>query len=445
MNELTKVAIYYIEKWFNLKLYPSQKHIADFFFNNKRKATIKACTRYGKSQTIAVCAIMYAIFFPNKRIGIIAPTNDKTKIIMNYIQTALASCKEMENAVDLDLMELSKLERIKREVSKRKITFKNGSSIEVLSPDIKGKGFAAMGRAYDLNIIDETAEIPDEVYSKIYRMLVENDNAKLIEIGNPWHLNHFFEHHNAEDWEKFTINWQTAVAEGRMTNEAIEDQRRNITELEFEVLYNAEFPQDGAYTIFKMADINKACIKKDLPENVNYLVGIDVASGGVDFTVIVVIAESNGEFYFVDYKKIDKSDLMAIVEEIRYFIDKYPNPKIQVDAIGIGKGVSDRLHQLGYVCYPYIAGNKAIEKNRFVMRKTEDLFGLSDIMRQGRFFNLPANSPFVLEMRRELFEVARDKLLSHIDPEDKSPDFLDATNICMARERGKVQAFTLDI
>jgi len=445
MNDITKLAVHYIEKWFKFKLYPSQQKIADFFFNNKRKATIKACTRYGKSQTIALCSIMYAIFNNNKRIGIIAPTNDKTKIIMGYVLNALASCPEMTNIVDLDMMELTKLERLKREVSKHKVTFKNGSSIEVLTADIKGKGFATMGWAFDLNIIDETAEIPDEVFAKIYRMLVESPDAKLIEIGNPWNLNHFFEHHNSEDWEKFTINWQKAVEEGRMTKEAIEDQKRNMLDIQFKVLYDAEFPQDSEYNIFKYETIQKACIVKQLPKQVKYLVGIDVASGGLDYTVVTVIGEHEGEFYFIDYKKIDKPDLMQIVDDIDYYLKDYSEPLVQVDTVGIGKGVHDRLKQLGYRCYEYVAGSKATEPNRFYMRKTEDLFGLSDIMRQERFFNLPNNSSYVLEMRKETFEIARDRLLKHIDPDDKSPDFLDSLNISMARPKGDVKAFTLNI
>ena len=444
MNDITKVAIYYIEKWFKFKLYPSQQIIADFFFNKKRKATIKACTRYGKSQTLALCAIMYAILLNNKRVGIIAPTNDKTKIIMGYILNALANCKEMNNIVDLDMMDLTKLERLKREVSKHKVTFKNGSSIEVLTADIKGKGFATMGWAFDLNIIDETAEIPDEVFAKIYRMLVESPTAKLIEIGNPWHLNHFFEHHNSDDWEKFTVDWHVAVKEGRMTEEAVLDQKRNMLDLQFTVLYDAEFPQDAEYCIFRMDYINKAIQTKEVPLDVKYLVGIDVASGGKDYTVITVIGTKDNEFYFIDHKKIDKSDLMAIVEETRYYLDPYPNAQIQVDTVGIGKGVCDRLKQLGYKCYPYVAGERANKSNQFYMRKTEDLFGLSNIMQQGRFFNLPPNSQYVLEMRKELFEVARDKLLKHLDSEDKSPDFLDSLNIAMGMPRGMVKAFTLD-
>jgi len=443
MNDITKIAVYYIDKWFQFKLYPSQIQIADFFFNNKKKCTIRAVTRYGKSQVIALCAIMYAIFNDNKRVGIIAPTNEKTKIIMSYIQSALASCPQMNNIVDLDVMELSKLERLKREVSKRKITFKNGSSIQVLSPDIKGKGFGAMGSAFDLQVIDETAEIPDAVYSKIYRMLVEHKDSKIIEIGNPWHLNHFYDHHHADDWEKIHINWETAVKEGRMTLEAVEDQKRNLTDLEFEVLFNANFPENIENSLFKKEHIDLAIRPKEFTDYDQIMIGADIAAGGKDYTVIVVIGQKNNEFSFIDYKEINKQDLMLIVGEIQVLADKYKAKIIQIDAVGFGKGVIDRLKENGYKSYSYISGESANEKNRFYNRKSEDLFGLAEIMKDGRLWNLPDKSKFILDMRKETFEIRSDRLLKTIDPEDKSPDWLDSLNIAISRPRGRLISFSL--
>lgn len=449
MNDITKIAIYYIKKWFNFSLYPSQNKIIDYFFNNSNKITIKACTRYGKSQTIALGSIMYAIFIDNKRVGIIAPTLQKTKIIMGYILKSLSSCPQMSDIVDLDLMQLTKLERLKREVSKKRITFKNGSSIEVLTADIKGKGFSVMGFGYDLTVVDEVAELPTEVYSKIYRMLVENPDAKLIEIGNPWFLNHFYEHFNDDSWSKLSIPWQTAVSEGRLTKKAIEDQRKNLTDLEFDVLFNADFPKDIEHSIFKEdIHIKQAIRKKEFKTYDKILIGIDTAQGGKDYTVITIVWQKDDEYSFYDSIKMDENNDMAIVGTVsEYLHNKKWDKKdiiIKVD-YPIGKGVADRIKELGYKVFGFRSGFKAIDKNRFFNLKAESIFGLADIFKQGRFYNLPANSQYTLQLKKWTFKIASDRQIQTIDPEDKSPDEADSLMIALSVVLGDVKAFTLDI
>jgi len=51
--------------------------------------------------------------------------------------------------VAIDLKELSRLERLGTEVSKRRITFKNGSYIEFRSADVQHRGMGAMGFGYN--------------------------------------------------------------------------------------------------------------------------------------------------------------------------------------------------------------------------------------------------------------------------------------------------------
>lgn len=449
MNDITKIATYYIRKWFNFNLYPSQKQILDYILDRKKKRiTIKATTRYGKSQLVALACIMFAILYDNVRIGIMAPTQDKTKIIMGYIQMALSKCKEMEDVVDIDTMGLSKLEKLKREVSKKKITFKNGSYIEVLSLDIKGKGFKAMGFAYDLSVIDETGEIPDEVFNKAYRMLVEDKQAKLVEIGNPWHLNHFYNHHNSDKWEKYTVDWKTAVKEGRMTELQILDQKEELTELEFKVLYDAEFPKDIENSIFKEElHIIPACRVKEFSEYDKILIGIDTAQGGKDNTVITTILELDNEYSFYNSIKMDNKDDMSIVGMFLEYIEKEGFNKedieISVD-YPMGKGVADRLKEHGFTTYEFRSGFSARNKKRFLNFKAESIFGLADIMKENRFYNLPKNSQYVLQLKKWIFDIRSDRLIHVIDPTDKSPDEADSLNIALSRPKGALTSFNLD-
>ena len=133
---------------FGKSIYPYQKQIIEAAFRH-RKITIRATTRAGKSYCMAMVAILRAVVLPNHRVGIIAPTHDKTRIIMNYIADLLASNAMFDSWAMVSTEGLTKLERLRKEVSKKRITGTNGSSIECLSVDLDARGFGVMGRAFD--------------------------------------------------------------------------------------------------------------------------------------------------------------------------------------------------------------------------------------------------------------------------------------------------------
>ena len=356
----------FTKEHFNIKNYEYQINILNKILGRDRRVTIRATTRAGKSFALGQGAIMKAIFKDNHKIGLIAPTYPKTQILMNYVTEMLSQSRGLENIIDLDVMGLTKLEKLKKEVSKKKITFKTNSSIQILSADIQRKGMGAMGSGFDTTIVDESGEIPDTVYAKIYRMLLDNPNTQLIEIGNPWYLNHFYEHHYSPEWVKIHIHWKDCVREGRMTLEDIKDQRRNLTPLEFKVLIDAEFPEDIEYSIFSQTGhINKAIRPKKFKEFDKILIGVDPARGGKDYTVITVVGEKDSEFSYIEHKKLDTKDLMVTVGIVRELIDKYPIEKVitKIDIPGMGGGIYDRLKELNYNVQEYIPGNKQLKKD----------------------------------------------------------------------------------
>jgi phage terminase large subunit-like protein len=147
MKNLDKV----IEPYFGVKLFPYQKQIVESIFSDSRKVTIRACTRAGKSYTVALSCLLYALVKNNKKVGIIAPTQHKTKIVMGYIADFLSQSQELMDLLDMDIS-AKDVRRFKKEASKQRITFKNGCSIEVLTADLLKGGQALMGRAFDLTV-----------------------------------------------------------------------------------------------------------------------------------------------------------------------------------------------------------------------------------------------------------------------------------------------------
>lgn len=432
---------------FNIQLYNYQKEILNAIFSNQRKITIKATTRAGKSYTLALSLLLYILCFPKTKIGIIAPTQHKTKIIYSYIADFLAQCPELADKFDIKVPK-DDISRLRAEASKQKLTTKQGGYIEVLTADLPSGGQALMGRAYDLTAIDESAELSQESWSKVYRMLVENPKSKIVEIYNPWFLNHTYEHWHDDTWVKIHIPWTKCVNEGRMTKEAVEDQRKNLTELEFQVLFNANFPKDIENSIFtEDQHIIPACRVKEFSEYDKILIGIDTAQGGKDNTVITTILELDNEYSFYNSIKMDNKDDMSIVGMFLEYIEKEGFNKedieISVD-YPMGKGVADRLKEHGFTTYEFRSGFSARNKKRFLNFKAESVFGLADIMKENRFYNLPKNSQYTLQLKKWIFDIRSDRLIHVIDPTDKSPDEADSLNIALSRPKGALTSFNLD-
>lgn len=405
------------------------------FVRECKKITIRATTRAGKSFNMAEIGILKATFKPNHRVGIIAPTHPKTRIIMNYVADLLAGNTMFDDAVMVSTEGLTTLERLRKEVSKNRITFRNGSSIEGRSVDLDSRGFGALGFAYQTIIVDETDLIDDESYAMIYRMLVESQDAQIIEIGNPWRLAHFYQHHHSDEWEKIHISWQECVAAGRMTREAVEDQKREITQLEFQVLFEAEFPEEIEMAIFSKDAINELMKIKPVPEKIDrIIIGIDPAAGGRDRTVLTAFAVKGNEYWMLPGIDMDERDAMKIVGRVREFIAQNINPnqdiQIAVDCVN-NRGVHDRLKEFGYSMKEFIAGKQAREHKRFYNTKTEIVFKMAEIAKKGLIHNVPPNSKYILQLRAWTFEVRSDKQLKVIDPEEKSPDFADSMSMAL--------------
>lgn len=436
--KLDNFIIAYAKEHFNKTLYSYQINIISKLLNpDIKKITIRATTRAGKSYSLGIGAIMFATLFDNLKVGIIAPTYPKTRIIMDYV-AELLSISDLETIIDLDMMGVPKLERLKKEVSKHKITFKNGSYIEILSADVAGGGFGVMGKAYDLQIVDEVCEIPTEVYTKIYRMLVDNPSAKIIEIGNPWERNHFYDHSIDPTWDATHINWQMCVTEGRITQEAIDDQRKNTTPIEFRVLYDAEFPEDTENTLI-MSDWlkNAQRVIPELKITPIYIIGVDCARYGEDYTVLSLIAKYDGLFVLQDIISYHGKDTQYTTGKIIEICKKYKIGYINIDDTGLGGGVTDAVkayYEQQYMCngvdyYPEIipikVSEKATDSPNNENRKSDIFMNLRKLFEFGNII-IPQNNDLIKQLSKFQYEITGSGKIRILENQDKSPDYADS-------------------
>lgn len=242
--------------FFKVNITPMQEEIVREVAYDKHKRLIICCmTRYGKSFCVALGILLWIMRNKNRRIAIIAPTNDKTMIIRNYIAHFVVQCPYF-----LALLDITKTgyERIQQEVSKRRMTWKNGVEMRTLSAE--GQGEALMGFGADKLIVDEVCDIDFEVHrAKITRMLGDNPESSFIGIGNPWiKTNQMWQMWINPEWHKIHIGWETALKEGRISQVFLDEQRAQLAAREFQVLYDAIFPEDTEDQLISWAWIQKA-------------------------------------------------------------------------------------------------------------------------------------------------------------------------------------------
>lgn len=216
--------------------------IRSIAYQENKRIVISAFTRYGKTLSVVIGVLLYILFNENKKILIIAPIYDQANILRNYTAENIFKCPILTNLLET---EVKGAERLKREASKKRITFKNGCELTILSA--KGEAKRLLGWRGDLIILDEACLIDLEVYrQKISRMLRDNQDAILVEIGNPWSKNNqFYEHWKDPNFRKIYIDYKVGLKEGRIKEDYVEEQRRLLTPIEFKVLYEAEFSEES--------------------------------------------------------------------------------------------------------------------------------------------------------------------------------------------------------
>ena len=434
---------------FSINVTPNQEKIVRVIaYGEHKRVTIVCPTRYGKSLSVSMGILLWTLFNKNKKVAIVAPTSDKTTIIRNHIAYFVSRNQIFYTLIDIDKRGY---EKIKKEVSRRRMTWKNGVEMRTLSAE--GKGEALMGFGADLLIVDETCDIDFEVYrARITRMLGDNPDSVYVEIGNPWHRdNHFWQHWTDPNWMKIHIGWQEALKEGRISQEFLDEQRGQLTEREFMILYEAQFPEESEDQLIKWNWIQHA---QRTPEGTiigEKRLGCDIARSGKDLTVLTAGIKRNDEFIVTRIYEHSQEDTMQTTGRILGAYMECLFEKIIVDTTGIGAGVTDRLNELkkeGKVksqIVQYMGGQSSTTdkgKERFLNLKAEAYFYLRDLFEKGKIF-IPKHAKLIDQLTKMKWELTSSQKIRIMDPgtsetdtaEEKSPDFADS--LCYMCFEGK--------
>lgn len=381
------------------KLTPTQVTIIDIIASRLYPRTqLILPTQYGKSLCVAM-GILLRISNYKEKWAIVAPSEEKARIIMDYIIDLIFSDKHFHGQLDYE----GSKERLKQERSKSRITFRQGGEVRVYSgnaSNTRQTKSALMGFGAANIILDEAGQISDELYSTVKRMVGGSEGTKdgtfLLEIGNPVHRNHFHRTWFGERYMKIYVNDEMALAEGRYTQDFLEEMK---LEAGYDWMYRCLFPDadevlpngyrrlvsdlvvddaliDNPTLTFK-TDGNGVTLHNkygfpivdDLP-----MLGIDAAGTGKNLAKFVIRLPKHGIAMVVATSNSDDLEVLADIAEEKIREWDVQDFRTVVDAGGVGHGLPAILKRRGYLVKAILFGEKEVRHNDEVIFKVPRTF-----------------------------------------------------------------------
>lgn len=344
-------------------------------------------TQYGKSMAVAD-GVLLRISTHKEKWAIVAPSEDKARIIMDYIIDRIFDDDLFAKQLEYHTTK----EKLKQERSKSRITFNGGGEVRIYSgnsSNTRQTKSALMGFGAPNIILDEAGQIGDELYATVKRMVGGAEGTPegsfLLEIGNPVYRNHFFRTWFGDRYMKIFVDDQQALAEGRYTVDFLEEMQE---EAGFDWMYRCLFPDaeellpngyrrlvsdlvvDDSLTDHMPSwdykkDANGVIQTNQWGHNIiddQAMLGIDVAGTGSNKCKFVLRFPKHNFSISIATSESDDLDAVADIAEglIRQWsIGDY---RTVVDAGGVGHGLPAILKSRGYLVKAVLFGDKAPEK-----------------------------------------------------------------------------------
>ncbi len=374
--------------WFGFNPHNYQKKFFTACVKNKRVAAIW-CRQSGKSTCVAMYALYMCFVNKNFSIMVVAPTQEQSREMYGKLRKV---------AEENDLIRFCL-----KSSSQTELNFHNGSRIRALPCGPEGitiRGFTA-----DIVIMEESGYIKDSIVSEVILPMIASRQSfgQVIKIGTPKGKNNFFEscYGKETNYVVFHYDWRIVVGENQISQEFIDEQRRNLTQMEFDTEYEAKFIEDSdAYFKQKLID---SCVEDYGMEFTHpkseYVLGVDFARMGQDSSVFIVIEKNMKGKIFVNFIEETSHKLTTdAIGRVKILDEKYDFIRIYLDQTGLGAGPTDVLAE--------DLGVDKVEGMTFSIKSKQDLYSnLKKMMEQGRL-KIPANRKLLYQLADLRYEVS---------------------------------------
>lgn len=305
------------------------------------------------------------------------------------------------------------------------------------------QGFHAQTLAF---FIEEASGIEDVIFETAGGAL-SSENSWVFMFANPTRVSGYFyrsHHQNRGSWRVYHVPCQASSRVS--TNYAVQiaeeyGEQSNV----YRVRVLGEFPLTEDDGVISLGLVEAAIDRQVSPTDAGVVWGLDVARFGDDTTAL---CKRRGNVVFELTKEWRKLDLMQtcgiVAKEYRETPDGWVPAAINVDVIGIGAGVVDRLRELGLPVRGINVGESpALQGERF-MRLRDELWWQTREWFEGRACTMPRDDGLISELvapKYKLESSGKIKIESKDDMKKrgvKSPNRADA--LCLTFAGGEIRS-----
>jgi hypothetical protein len=333
----------------------AQQQILD---GEKRFTIIMAGRQMGKSLLISY-VVLRELLGLGKKIWIVAPNYDLTqRIFKNYLLPVIRKYPD-DFKVQMDRYRIE--------------CIATGSSVECKSAE---NPVALLGETLDLLVIDEAAEVAEQVFESNLRPTLMVKKGKCMLISTPTtRTNWFFRKYVLADENEDSSSFHfTSYDNPYIDAGELEAIRKRTPEMVWRNQYLAEPVEDGGKLFTGVRSVVTGKLEDPVPGKRKYILAWDPAKTHDYSAVIVVDREKK---HVVAYDRFSGLDWTLQIERVIGLAHTYNNAIIVMDATGSGdplfETLQNSIHMKNYPIYtdPYKMDTsekkKAIIENLAVM------------------------------------------------------------------------------
>ncbi|MEM3708835.1 MAG: phage terminase large subunit [Nitrososphaerales archaeon] len=294
--------------------------------DESKRIVVCAGRQVGKSTTIAVKAIYFALTHPKTNTLIISATLRQSMLMFDKI---------------LDFIEGSPIRKSLTYRSRTRLRFSNGSWIIALPAGRYGS--TLRGHTAHLIILDEAAFIYEEVISNAVLPQISTTDGSVWMLSTPWSKDHiFYRAFTSPEWSKYHL---PSSINPLIKKEFLEEQRKLIGDRRYRLEYEAEFVEDEN-SFFPMGLI-QSCLSDYEPRiserGENYL-GFDF--GGREDLNAIVSVERKDKLIVQYCKAWMQDDYTGATLQVYDHYKLYSHKIVCLEEIGAGIPIVEHLKEL---------------------------------------------------------------------------------------------------
>jgi len=367
------------------------KDVARAQVEGKRRFTVRSGHGTGKSTTQAWLILWFLLFYRDLKIPVTANSSDQLR---DVLFAEIAKWHRELPPFLRDLLELN-TERVFVK-SDPESSFAVARTARPERPEAL-QGFHANTLVF---FVEEASAIEDVIF-EVAGGALSSEGSWVFLFGNPTRTSGYFHrsfHANRDQWRTYHIPCQISsrVSEDYPKQIAAEyGEQSNV----YRVRVLGEFPLSDDNSVISLGLIEAAVNREVSPNDMAIVWGLDVARFGDDTTAL---AKRRGNVLLepvVEWKKLDLMQTTGVIMKLWHETPPENRPAaINVDVIGLGAGVVDRLRELGLPVRGVNVGEAAATSPERFMRLRDELWWKARDWFDSRSVVIPEDDALISEL-----------------------------------------------